>query len=381
MRQAGEKIVSVLVGGFGCLGLALMLLTFACSRGSVSMSGEAKGEPNNSLNDGQRLSGEATAAIIAQGINQSCEGGKTESFPLQASYRGLLDILVVIDSNASTDTRREEAAERMRPLIAKISASNYQVAIISGKLDACVETIITKDTPNAVEELVSAIKTGPTESGEYVSMKAITGLTGVQYASRDMDDHSVTDMGMCSNTWLRDDSVVAIIVISGNAHLCCHPYACTMIDIEANLKKMGRLGNSASQRKLYRLYGLLNQGHEYTSEPADHTGGDNWYVDWRDFEEYEISGTTTRLADFVKSIDDPHYDDIFDSIADDIVTSLGDTFTLAQTPDNHCATVAITTDGTAQTLDESEYEISGETLTIKRVLTTADTKVDISYSY
>ena len=373
------KIGRVSVSSCGCFGLVLILLTLACSQGSVSMSGEENSA--SVLSYGQRLSGDATADIIAEGIIQSCEGGKTESFPIQASYRGRLDILVVIDSNRGTDARRAQAAERMRPLINKISASDYQVAIISGELDACIETLITKDTPNAVEALVSAIKSGPTGSGQYVSMKAITGLTGVKYSQRNKTDHSVTDIGTCSNTWIRDDSVVAIIIISGNEHLCCFPYACTMIDIEANLKKTGRLGNNTSQRKLYRLYGLLNQEHEYTQQPPDHTQGDNWYVDWRDFEEYTISGTTTRLADFVKSIDDPNYDDIFNNIANDLATSLGDIFTLAEIHDNNCASVSLTTNGTVQALIESEYEIIGKTLKIKRVLTTADTKVDISYSY
>ena len=371
----------MLVGSCGRLGLVLILLTVACSRMSNSFS-EGGGDTGDVI-DGQRLSRDATVDITAQGMNQVCEDAKTESFPIQASYRGLLDILVVMDSNTVTSARREQTAEQMRPLINKISASDYQIATISGDPEACVGTIITKDTPNAAEALVSAIKSVPPGPGSdlaYSNMKAITGLTGVKKAQRN-SNHSVTDIGMCSNTWLRDDSVVAIIVISDNAHLCCYPYACTMIDIEANLKKVGRLGNSASQRRLYRLYGLLYQGYEYTSEPPDHTQGDNWYVDWRDFEEYTISGTTTRLADFVKSIDDPNYDEIFNDIASDITTSLGDTFTLAETPDNECVSIAVTTNGTAQTLGTSEYEISGKTLKIKKVLTTADTKVDISYSY
>ena len=380
MKSAEMKRGRISVTGSVCLGLVLILLTVACSRRSSSLS-EGGSDPSD-VTDGQRLSGDATVDITAQGMNQVCEDAKTESFPIQASYRGLLDILVVLDSNTVTSARREQAAERMRPLINKISASDYQVAIISGDREACVGTIITKDTPNAGEVLVSAIKLVPPGPGgefAYSNMKAITGLTGVKFAKR--NDHSVTDIGMCSNTWLRDDSVVAIIVISDNTHLCCWPYACTMIDIEANLRKVGRLGNSASQRRLYRLYGLLDQGYEYTSEPPDHTVGDNWYVDWRDFEEYTISGTTTRLADFVKSIDDPNYDDIFNNIANDLATSLGDIFTLAEIHDNNCASVSLTTNGTAQALSESEYEISGKTLKIKRVLTTADTKVDISYSY
>ena len=382
MRPTEMKRGHMSVGSCGRLGLVLILLTVACSRMSTSFS-EGGGDTGDVI-DGQRLSRDAEPKVTAQGMNQVCEDAKTESFTIQASYRGLLDILVVIDSNTVTSARRVQAAERMRPLINKISASDYQIATISGDPEACVGTIITKDTPNAGEALVSAIKLVPPGPGgdfAYSNMKAITGLTGVKSAKRNSTNNSVTDIGMCSNTWLRDDSVVAIIVISDNTHLCCWPYACTMIDIEANLRKVGRLGNSASQRRLYRLYGLLDQGYEYTSEPPDHTQGDNWYVDWRDFEEYTISGTTTRLADFVKSIDDPNYDEIFNNIASDIATSLGDTFTLAETHDNECASVSLTTNGTAQALSESEYEISGKTLKIKRVLTTADTKVDISYSY
>lgn len=382
MRSLEMQMRHVL-GSRSYLVLALVSLMLACSQRHVSMGDGGDGKKSRALTGNQGRSGDANPDIEAQDIIASdCKEGKKESFPIQTQHRGLLDILVVIDSNSGTNTRRAQAAERMRPLIQKLGNSDYQVAIISGQLTACVETVITKNTPNAVERLVSAIKTGPIGSGEYVNMKAITGLTGVKYTIRNKHDHSLEDGEKCGNTtWVRPNSVVAIIIISGNAHLCCEPYACTMIDIEENLRKVGRLSDNTSQRKLYRLYGLLNQGHEYTSEPPDHTQGDNWYVDWRDFEEYTIKNTTTRLADFVKSIDDSNYNDIFNNIASDIATSLGDTFTLAETHDDKCASVALTTNGTAQKLNSSEYEISGKTLTIKRVLTPADTSVSISYSY
>lgn len=363
------------------LALALILLTLACSQGYVSM-GDGGGENSDALTDNQRLSGDAEHGVVAQDVHQSqsCDDGKEESFPIQASYRGLLDVLIVVDGSQSMALRRQQAAQRLRPLIQKLGNSDYQVAVISSDLRACLSTVITKSTPNAVEQLVTAVSAGPaTTTGDFATMKIITGLTNVKSAT--WDGANVVNNSMCANNWIRTGSIVAMIVISDKKHMCCHKHACTMPDIENALRSIGRIGNSNSQRKLFRLYGLLNQSDEYTVEPSEYFSSNNWYVDWRDFEEYNISGTTTRLVDFVKSIDDPNYDDIFNSITDDLATSLGDTFTLAETHDNRCAHVSLTTDGKAQALSDSEYEIIGKTLTIKRVLTNKDTQVSISYSY
>ena len=374
MKRRERQVKPHIVGGFAYLVLVIGLLMPACSRDLSSFS-EGTREPNQGSDD-----------VTGQSLSSSDCEGKTESFPVQASYRKL-DILVAVDNTAGTDIRNK-VAERMRPLIEKLGDSDYQVAIISGKLNACVEKVITKTTPNAVDELVDAIKTITIAEGEYINMKAITGLTNVKIAelvSNNNNDSIVND-GMCSNGWIRSDSVVAIMVISGQQHLCCYPIACTMPDIEDALRKIGRLSNDSSQRKLYRLYGLLNQSNEYTNRapgyPPRYPDGDYlWYVDWRDFEEWNIEGTTTRLADFVKSIDDPNYDAIFDDIASDITTSLGDTFTLAETPDNKCADVFLTTDGKSNKLAASEYEVDGKTLKIKKVLRDKDTQVDIVYSH
>ena len=375
MKRTEIQTKQYIVNGFACFVLA-PLLTLACSRDLSSFSTES---PKNS--------GDANLGAMS-----ACKG-KTENFPIQASYRGKLDIVVAIDSKQGTEESRKQVVNNMRPLIKKLGDSDYQIAIISGALNACVKKVITKNTPKAVEELGTAIEEALKDGGgEYINMKAITALTGVMQANRDKQNHTVTNTGMCTNEhsdWLRDDSVVAIIIISGNKHLCCEPLACTMIDIEKSLQDINRLGDSSSDRKLYRLYGLLNQGTPYnkTEKQPDHTLGSNWYVDWSDFESYnlgggyEVSTASKYLADFVKSIDDNDYKKIFDDITDDLATSLGDTFTLAETPDGSCVDVFLTSEGKKSKLSADEYEVDGKTLQIKKVLTAKDTEVSIIYNH
>ena len=361
----------------------LVLLNTACSN---EMNLSTVGDEDNyghvsSSNQISAVSSDDVRGALAGMIGCDSMQTRDESFPIQSIFRTLLDVLIVIDGSPDMAQQRKMVAKRLQPLLERIAASDYQVAIISSDLGACVDTIITKSTPNAIETLTEAVATGPaTSRGDFATMKVITGLTNVKDAV--WKGHVINKSTCSDDSWLRDGSIVATIVISNKKHLCCHIHACTMPDIEAALRSTGRIGSSSSQRKLYRLYGLLNQKMEYTRQSSEYGAGiESWYVDWRDFEQYQVSGTNNRLVDFVKSIDTPNYDDIFNSITDDIVTSLGDTFTLAEKHDDACAQVALTSDGIAQVLDKSEFSITGKTLKIKRVLSTDDTQVDITYTY
>lgn len=174
------------------------------------------------------------------------------------------------------------------------------------------------------------------------------------------DYYDGNDSTTCNMPWLREDSQLVVVAIDVQpSHyvgfkLCSASSMCTMPDIETTLRNLDRLsGNGTSLQKHYLLYGLTDKenGRLYNNpysvraqrvpideifplllskqemEASEPWSDTNKYltfkqkvdvrVDWKDFENYLISGSDQKLVNYLGDVEsEPDHEQILKEIAD-----------------------------------------------------------------
>ena len=243
--------------------LVAALLMLACGGGKTTFGTGDGHATAHSYADDDAYAGEATAGdsvppVVAEGMGRYTQ--QTDTF--EQYERGLLDILIVVDSSGSMGGEQNKLASNLPNLLHYIKDSDWQIAVISSKLDECLEGRITKNTPNYETAYSELVNLGATGNGEYHFHKAIRGLTG----------------NCDGNAWLRPNSSVAILIVT-DQHNECFGYEdgsdgghklqtgdkCLSSDLATHLNSIRPRGNA-------RVYGLLPSESKWQQHIATDPG-------------------------------------------------------------------------------------------------------------
>ena len=335
----------------------------------------------------------------------------TQVFDPKVTSNNKLDILLVIDNSGSMFEPQQKLAKKLEPLLSYINSTDWQIAITSSDTRDGIAKVITKDNQNEF---------GPTIKNldivgighEAVLFKSIQALKGNYLHNNDLgidatqthndeyfsclkeiDCYPVKSINCNRNScnskfpqviqqttrqtnrckerehWLREDSMLAILLITDEEHQCHDGvFGCTINDFYFYLKSIREPGATAL------IYGLLCLKNE--CNPPRHNQGSKKLTEWRD-EDRE------GLFKNVASIQDTDYTKTLKAISQSIASSIKTNFTLDHVHDNKGETSVtfITTDGNREKLAKGEYQITGNTLAVIKKPPDNIKEIEVSYSY
>ena len=315
-----------------------------------------------------------------------------------------LDILLVVDNSGSMRDEQENLASKLDSLLERVKDSDWQIAITSTDARDCIDKIITPANKDefsatvrglgiegsgnemAVWKIIQALQgncirddSGGSEETMLMEKALQLRKEGVWYADADeirktrlspgKDARDVSNCGR-RRTWLRENSTLAILLVSDEDHNCNEHYMCGLTDLYFYLNSIRTLHATA------RLYGLLDTD---TRDAGKHRGlvtlsGARAFLEWRD-------GSGEPLFEHYASINDPDYSETLQKISRSISASMQNTFVLKHTYDGHKTTINIVYGNERRTLTEEEYTLEGKTLRIITTLPTNTSRIEVMYSH
>ena len=316
----------------------------------------------------------------------------TESFTPEKKTHEKLDILLVIDESGSMIEEHQSLSTRLNDLLSAVSDSDWQIAITTTNPLSCLLTVIDKNTPN-YEEIFSQSLTLQSLGTSYKDLVlanylnyeqaiwgAVRGLRGDCIAARsyrlekqpdglehipanvftEMDAESRGGYhSICHSKqkWVRDGSMLAVLLITDEDHQCPHHYGCHISDFYFYLKSI------RTPHATGRVYGLLNPSQSQL------------FLSWKD-------ENGESLFDYHESIHNPDYSKILQEISQNISAALKNNFTLQHEHDGSSAKVIITTeDGKTTTLKKDQYSVDGSALSINITLPANTKEIKVIYTH
>lgn len=318
-----------------------------------------------------------------------------------------LDILLVVDNSGSMMDEQENLAGKLDPLLKEVKDSDWQIAITTTDARDCVTKIITASNKNEFASTIRGL--GTDGSGDEIAVwKIIQALQGncihddsggsedtilweralqlqdegVLFAENDVlrdtqlpPGKSARDVSSCARRqqWLREDSTLAILIVSDEDHNCNKYYMCSLTDLYFYLNSIRTLHATA------RLYGLLDidtqddsMGHGAYSTVV--LPGARKFLNWQD-------NHGESLFDHYASINDKDYTETLQKISRSISAAMQNTFILKHTHDEHKLDIKINYDNNSRVLNANEYTLEDKTLRILSTLPANTSQIEVSYTY
>lgn len=134
----------------------------------------------------------------------------------------MLDILIVIDNSTTMNTANRELSEKIAPLISKISASDWQIAITTSTITDCLRGLLIKGENDLAEfkEIVSKVHSrylsyadrASSNNEQVVKMatRALQGMPLAKHAGQNID----IDCSGRKEHWVRANSMLVVLLIS-----------------------------------------------------------------------------------------------------------------------------------------------------------------------
>lgn len=328
---------------------------------------------------------------------------KTENFPIEITNSRALDILLVIDNSGSMSEEQKRLSEKLNPLLEHIDDTDWQIAIATTDSRDCIQKIITKDNQEEFEETVQGLGTEGA-GDEQVVWKTIQSLKGnclqnnnggaeetalherVLWWYKDNklsvnqffmgdpyedidppEDLDLRDVSSCRKRapWLREDSTIAVLLVTDEDHNCHEHYGCKITDMYFYLNSIRVLHSTA------KVYGLLNV-EEAGSQEEDFSAEN--FLAWKD-------GDGESIFDHYASINDDDYTETLNKISLSIASAIQSSFNLERIHDGKNVKVIISYDNKTRTLKKGEYHIDGKTLTIVTNLPDNTERVEVVYTH
>ncbi len=328
----------------------------------------------------------------------------TEVFTPAVDRGRKLDILLVVDNSGSMLEEQENLAGKLDSLLEKVSGSDWQIAITTTDTRDCVVKII---TPANKDEFATTVRgLGTDGSGDEMAvwqiLQALQGncirddsggseetilmekalqlrTDGVLFAENDEiramqlpPGHDARDVSSCERrrTWLRNDSTLAILLVSDEDHNCSEHYMCGLTDLYFYLNSIRTLHATA------RLYGLLD------IDTKDDGKGSGWatlpgaqkFLQWQD-------GNGESLFDHYASINDNDYSETLQKISRSISSAMQSTFILKHTHDGRKFTIKVSYGNDSRVLAENEYILDDKTLRIVTTLPANTSRIEVLYTH
>ena len=323
----------------------------------------------------------------------------TQVFNPKINTNNKLDILLVIDNSGSMYDYQKNLSTKLESLLEHINDTDWQIAITSSDTRDGIASVISKEKGNQNEFGSTITNLGIDGIGnEAIVFKATQALKGNYLLNNDLGlettqiydcwinqscDKRTSQMtrqiSSCKERehWLRDDSMLAILLITDEEHQCHdRVFGCTINDFYFYLKSIREPKATA---KVYGLFCLKDENEcarELLGRPTNK--GSKTFARWRDED-----GEGLFEPNGVASIRDADYSKTLKAISQSIATSIEENFTLEHVHDGKGDTSVtfITTDGNRERLAEAEYRITGNTLVVIRKPPDNIEKIEVSYSY
>ena len=325
--------------------------------------------------------------------HQTAAQQATESFTPEKKIHDKLDILLVIDESGSMNETHRTLSSRLDDLLTAVKESDWQIAITTTNPMSCVLTVIDKHTPKYKQIFTETINQKTLQDSyqdyslylqsnhEQAFYGAIRGLRGDCIVARSLDDKNIEGViseaalnesiggynSSCQKkkTWIRDESMLAILLITDEDHQCLNSYGCHITDFYFYLKSI-RTPHSTG-----RVYGLLDTERQGQHEPK----GADRFLAWKD-------NNGESLFDFYDSVFNQDYSSMLTKISQNLAAALKNNFNLQHRHDGGKTSVTITTaDGETQTLKEGQYNVEGNALSINITLPANTKEIKVTYTH
>ena len=332
----------------------------------------------------------------------------TEVFTPSVDIERKLDILLVVDNSGSMLDEQENLAGKLDRLLEEVGDSDWQIAITTTDSRDCVVKII---TPANKDEFATTVRgLGIDGSGDEMTVwKVIQALQGncvrddsggsentilwekalqlqekgVLFAEndaiRDMrlpSGKDARDVSSCGRrrSWLRENSTLAILLVSDEDHKCNEHYMCGLTDLYFYLNSIRTLHATA------RLYGLLDidtrdSGSGWFSNQTLATlPGARKFLEWRD-------GDGESLFEHFDSINADDYSETLQKISRSISTAMQSSFILKHSHDGRKFAVKVSYGDESRVLKEDEYVLDDKTVRIVATLPANTSRIEVRYTH
>lgn len=171
-------------------------------------------------------------------FTQNVRGEKRKSFDLlknkeenfsQGITNTKLDIMVVIDNSSSMAEEQENLSTKLNPLLEEVADSDWQIAVVTtDPTDTCLRTLIKKGDANYYSKFRRAVTAGT--GGTHIERGLLQAVRGLK--------------GCSSGSWIRDDSALAILIVSDEDNCSVNGSKCAEAIPSVNIPDI-------SSRRLY----------------------------------------------------------------------------------------------------------------------------------
>ncbi len=263
--------------------------------------------------------------LITQRFTQGQVGDViTKNF--QQNESGILDILIVIDNSSSMRHEQENVSTKLQSLLTYVKDSNWQIGVVTtDPADPCTRGIVKKGDSDAEEAFKKAINAGISGDGtEQGVRQAVVGL-------------------QCySNSWLRDDSTLAVLIISDEDN-CSNRTQCGDQPWSTPDFLLDYLEEIRTPKVDARVYGLFWVPGKSCSTAY--------------FEAIHYQELVDATDGTSGSVCEEDYSDILSSISENVADILKNQFDLGSIPDAGSIKVYVNDE-----LQLGGYSVSGQTL-------------------
>ncbi len=283
-------------------------------------------------------------------FTQGTNTDKVETFVQRTSQKGVLDVMVVVDSSGSMKEEQINLSTKLQPLLSAVVNSDWRIAInTTDPSNGCIVDVVDNEDSNIAMKFEDAILSiGTSGSGnERGVLQAVSGLKGE----------------CLSEGWVRSSSTVAVVIVSdedncSDGTMCgSNDYANTSY-LKDYLSSIRDIGDQA------KVYGIISDpvnpcGSAYNHAPlykslAIETGGD------------------------IGDICEADYSVTLSKISESIALQLKDQYALEYEPSSSGA-VAVKVNGESK-LAGVHYSISGNVVSFIEVPSEGSI-IEISYSH
>ena len=360
--QGQEEIVSRYL-------VPIVALLFACGDAQFSASQDLDSSAEKLDKSNARVDSSAEESVVASTIdpeesaaaNAMAKGeGEVDVFNIGTVDRKL-DILIVVDNSTTMNNANTQLSDKIAPLISKIHASDWQIAITTSTITDCLRGVLTKGKNDLAEfkEIVSKVHSKYLSSADRFSSndeqvvkmatRALKGMPLAKNAGKNID----IDCSGEKQHWVRANSMLVVMMISDEdaadpthqPENRCEQLSC----IDAFYKHLSTIRVPHVSAK---VYGILDNRANYNNKSHPSFNKNILYLQWRDPQEnlplfdyhhalyYNRTNTLNNLSGVLRKI------------STNISSALQNVFVLTNTYDEDEIIVTLTkTDGSTEEID------------------------------
>ena len=349
----------------------IAVLLFSCGDAQFS----AGQEEDNSTEEAATITAESLAGSSADSLSTGAmtkDESEAEVFNVGVVDRKL-DILIVVDNSTTMNTANMQLSEKIAPLLSKISASDWQIAITTSTITDCLRGILKKGKSNLKEfkEIVSKVHAKYLSPADYQSSHneqvvkmATRALQGTPLATNAGQNLDIDCRGETQH-WVRADSMLVVLMISDeDAHDPTHRPQNRCDNLSCIDALYEHLSSIRVPHVSAKIYGILDGRANYSTESHPSFNKNILYLQWRDpYENKPLFDYHHALYNQKRQPNNLGV--VLQKISTNISESLQNVFVLKNNYDEDEVTVTLSNaDGSTAELQHNAYTLTNNTLVI-----------------